>query len=265
MPALTPDAWAQIRHDYEHTTRPVEDICLEHGISSNTLRDRMRRWGWARRRPPVPSAGPAAVVPRIEATPLARFTSPHSPSKTGVNALMWGEVGSQSDPGEGLQTLDNPRAPHPTPLPTGEREQTAIGVGMAASNTRDDTEPSPHIAPANDQAANDIPIGQRLQGAVARVLPAIEAALGTLAAGPMRPRDMEQAARALGALMRTLRELNGLLDRHAAPEPERGIEEVRAELTRRIEGLIAAEQAEAPRRYLAAWEETATETNDAAR
>jgi hypothetical protein len=213
MPALTPDAWAQIRHDYEHTTRPVEDICLEHGISSNTLRDRMRRWGWTRRRPPVPRDGPAAVLPPL----------PHSPPKTGVDALSPGEV--REDPGP----------------------------------PRDITEPSPHIAPFAEPAGDDIPIGERLQGAVGRVLPAIEAALGTLGAGPMRPRDMEQAARALGALMRTLRELNGLLERHAAPEPERGIEEVRAELTRRIEGLIATEQAEAPRRYLAAWEELAAE------
>jgi hypothetical protein len=142
----------------------------------------------------------------------------------------------------------------------GEREQAAVRFGAPASITSYITEPSPHIAPATDQAADDIPIGERLKGAVARVLPAIEAALGTLGAGPMRPRDMEQAARALGALMRTLRELNALLDRHAAPEPERDIEDIRAELTRRIEGLIAAEKAEAPKRYLAAWEELAETT-----
>ena len=62
MPALTPDAWAQIRYDYEHTDRPVEDICAEHGISSGTLRDRMRRWHWRRRREPIPRAGPPACL-----------------------------------------------------------------------------------------------------------------------------------------------------------------------------------------------------------
>ena len=50
MPELTPEAWAQIRTDYEHSERPIEDICAEHGISSGTLRDRMRRWRWTRRR-----------------------------------------------------------------------------------------------------------------------------------------------------------------------------------------------------------------------
>jgi transposase-like protein len=62
MPALTPEAWAQIRYDYEHTDRPVEDICAEHGISSGTLRDRMRRWNWRRRREPIPREGPPAFL-----------------------------------------------------------------------------------------------------------------------------------------------------------------------------------------------------------
>ncbi len=61
-PSLTPDAWAQIRYDYEHTDRPVEDICAEHRISSGTLRDRMRRWHWRRRRSPVPREGPPAFL-----------------------------------------------------------------------------------------------------------------------------------------------------------------------------------------------------------
>ena len=39
------ERWTQIRYDYEHTDRPIVDICAEHGISANTLRDRVRRWG----------------------------------------------------------------------------------------------------------------------------------------------------------------------------------------------------------------------------
>src|SRR5882672_6804114 len=62
MPDLTPDAWAHIRHAYEHTDRPVADICAEHGISTGTLRDRMRRWRWTRRRAPVSREGPPAVT-----------------------------------------------------------------------------------------------------------------------------------------------------------------------------------------------------------
>ena len=62
MPTLSPEAWAQIRYDYEHTDRPVEDICAEHGFSSGTLRDRMRRWNWRRRRRPIPRQGPPAFL-----------------------------------------------------------------------------------------------------------------------------------------------------------------------------------------------------------
>ena len=61
MPELTPEAWAQIRYAYEHTSQPIEEICAAHGISSGTLRDRMRRWGWKKRRPPIPREGPPAV------------------------------------------------------------------------------------------------------------------------------------------------------------------------------------------------------------
>ena len=50
---LTNEAWAQIRYDYEHTERPLGDICGEHGISTGTLRDRVRRWNWTRRRLPI--------------------------------------------------------------------------------------------------------------------------------------------------------------------------------------------------------------------
>src|SRR6185503_14742992 len=82
---------------------------------------------------------------------------------------------------------------------------------------------------------------RRLQSAVARVLPAIEATLAKLAAGPQRPRELEQTARALGALMRTLRELNALLAQQPARRacqcddiPE-DIDAFRERLTRKIE------------------------------
>jgi hypothetical protein len=69
MPNLTPEAWAQIRADYEHTERPIEDICAGHGISSGTLRDRVRRWHWTRRRQPIPFDGPPPVPPRVVLAP----------------------------------------------------------------------------------------------------------------------------------------------------------------------------------------------------
>ena len=84
-------------------------------------------------------------------------------------------------------------------------------------------------------------ITQRLQGAVARVLPAIETTLGRIATGPTRPHEMEHAARALGALTRTLRELNALLAQHPAPQDDGpdSLEEFRRRLAYKMEQVIA--------------------------
>ena len=98
-----------------------------------------------------------------------------------------------------------------------------------------------HTAASANAEADPASIVQRLQGAVARVLPAIEATIARLAAGPQHPREMEQAGRALGALMRTLRELNALLSQHNAQAanayddlPE-DMDAFREHLARRIE------------------------------
>jgi hypothetical protein len=91
----------------------------------------------------------------------------------------------------------------------------------------------------------------RLQSAVARVLPAIEATIARLAAGPYHPRDMEQAGRALSSLTRTLRELNALLSQHHArgetadgaaddDDMPEDIDAFRYELARRIDAFVAS-------------------------
>jgi len=199
MPEPTSDAWTQIRYDYEHTGRPVEDICAEHGISSGTLRDRVRRWRWNRRRAPIPRQGPPALA-------AVHQSQTSHPAPT-VFA--------------GAQTVDPP--------PPGEGDDRAA---------------VPQLPSNGDPAA----IAPRLQGAVARVLPAIESIIARLSAGPLAPREMEQTARALGTLTRTLRELNALLAQHPAPAaadddpiPE-DIDEFRFELARRIRAFIAARQ-----------------------
>ncbi len=221
MPTLSPEAWAQIRCDYEHTDRPVEDICVEHGISSGTLRDRMRRWNWTRRRSAIPREGPPAVAP---------IESAHPPlEREGRRALNdvkcepgWGDFQAQTHHPTptvfaGAQTVDPP--------PPGEGERAA------------------------EASADPAAIVPRLQSAVARVLPAIAATLHRLAAGPQRPREMEQTARTLATLMRTLRELNAAL----AQQPPQGrdgddepidIDAFRFELARRINAFVADRRAE---------------------
>ncbi len=207
-PSLTPEAWAQVRYDYEHTDRPIYDICAEYRISDTTLRDRVRRWAWTRRRPPIPRRGPPAIMPPVEMTLDALTPTPSAQEPAPGRAQArpaWG--GEQAEPG--------------TPI-------------VPASAAEADIDP-----------ATIVP---RLQGAIARVLPAVEAALTRLTAGPLPPREMEQVARTLGALMRTLRELNTLLRDHPAhaanddPVPK-DPDEMRFELARRIRAFIENREA----------------------
>jgi hypothetical protein len=194
MPSeLTNVAWAQIRHDYEHTERPVADICAEHGISSGTLRNRVHRWGWTRRRPPIPLEGPPP-----SSAPAAQF-------------------------------------------------------GFAAPMASPPIETAPPPGVAAPAKPDDRPIAERLQGAVARVLPAIESIVATLGPGPMPPREMERAARSLTALTRTLRELNNLLGQRQAAAPNdtdndddmsEDIDAFRLDLARRIDAFVASRSGE---------------------
>jgi len=201
MPHLSPETWTQVRYEYEHTDKPVDDICLDHGVSPSTLRDRVRRWRWTRRAQPVSAEGPPP-------TPWIEPAVPLVPAMTPAAALA-------------------PSGPAAAP-PDGTAEL-----------------PAPQAAPAEAPAE----IVPRLQGAVARVLPGIEAVVAKLAAGPMPPREMERAARTLTALTRTLRELNTLLVEQpggrclqCADIPE-DIDAFRIDLARRIEAMCEADEA----------------------
>jgi len=208
-PDLSLEAWAQIRHDYEHTDKPVQDICLAHGTTPNTLRDRVRRWGWTPRHLPIPPDGPPPTpAPRIaHAAPLVSIV-----------------------PFPIVPPVDT-AAPS---VPDGRESETAACLA------------APHAAGGQDAPAEPAPIARRLQAAVARVLPAIEATLAKLAAST-HPREMERAARALAALTRTLRELNALLSQHQASAIEDDIPDIdafRLDLARRINLFVASRSGE---------------------
>ena len=213
---LSSEAWAQIRHDYEHTDRPVEDICAEHGISSGTLRDRMRRWDWTRRRPPIPPAGPLrAPAPQIEPAaqplPAMRACDPAAPNLAAPSLAAAPQIETAAP--------CRPEAP-----------QVAAGEDAGACGEGRDTA----IVP-------------RLQNAVARVLLAIETVAAKLTAEATHPRELERAARVLAALTRTLRELNSLLSQRQPPAadaddddpPPEDIDEFRRVLAQRIHAFIA--------------------------
>ncbi|HEX5210465.1 MAG TPA: hypothetical protein VFW22_01860 [Pseudolabrys sp.] len=207
------DRWAQIRYDYEHTGRPVADICAEHGISANTLRDRVRRWGWTKRRAPIPHDGPPAVVAHRHAA-AADFT-PFVPAQAGTQEHESPRNEGTFSPTPALPVADDgnagaapqaePARPYPGPRLLGETRSALLRGDEREHDGPLIAEPS---APADADPAT---IAPRLQSAVARVLPAIEAIIARLSAQPLKPRELEQTARALGALTRTLRELNTLL------------------------------------------------------
>jgi hypothetical protein len=209
MPSPTPEAWAEIRYAYEHTRRPVEDICAAHGISSGTLRNRMHRWGWTQRQRPIPDEGPPALaMPAAAVGPAVTPTPYPSPQGGGVQA----ESAAR-------------RLPPALAAPVADGDEAGVPT---------------------DPEATAALIAERLQGALARVLPAIEATLARLTASPQHPRETEQAARTLGVLMRTLRELNTLAGQHALPGaaedhddgPPEDIDEFRRELARRINAFV---------------------------
>jgi hypothetical protein len=225
MPEPTPDAWAHIRYAYENTDRPIEDICLEHGISSGTLRDRMRRWRWTRRRPPIPREGPP---PMAAPSPQARQTA-------------------------AFATLPVFAAPL-TPTPTVFAAAQAVDSPPPGEGVRDDRAALPQPASTAHAEGDEASIVPRLQSAVARVLPAIEATIARLAAGPQHPRELEQAGRALSSLTRTLRELNALLSEHAGragtaaadyDDMPEDIDAFRIELARRIDAFVASRSEDA--------------------
>ena len=289
----TPEDWARIRHAYEHGDRPIDEICAAYGISSGTLRDRVRRWGWTRRRQPIPPIGPAALAPpramiapafaaRDEAAAMPRgedlpqtWEPAFRPSARPVGIVA---------PEDGNAAAARPR--HEDPGSNGFEIMNAIDAasGRDAGGKPLDAFPHPAAdagpdasappaysrfvaaeAEARGEDAEAPSLGGQLRGAIARIMPAIERTLATLSCGPLPPRQMELAARSLGTLTRTLRELNGLLAQQAADawEPT-DMEAFRQSLAEEMDAMIRQREDEAPRIYHAAWEELAQAGTEAA-
>jgi hypothetical protein len=124
MATITFETWAQIRADYEHTERPIDDICAEHGISSGMLRDRVRRWGWTRRRQPIAPDGPpplARPAPATTAEPAAApVLDPPEPAP------------EEPDAGVQLQAPAGLAGDAVAPAPTAERLNAAIARVLTA-------------------------------------------------------------------------------------------------------------------------------------
>jgi hypothetical protein len=230
MPEPTPEAWAQIRHDYEHTDKPLAHICADHDITIPMMRYRMKRWEWTRRKPLIPREGPPPVAVVLAPPERALFSPLPLPSSGGG-----GSANAEGMSRGGVSFLRETFTP---PRSQDARDPPPPGEGAESKQARPGWE------------GEETAIVPRLQSAVARVLPAIEATIARLAAGPHQPRDMEQAGRTLGSLTRTLRELNGLLSEHnARPNDARcecremspeDIDAFRIDLARRIDAFVAS-------------------------
>jgi hypothetical protein len=279
-PTLTSEAWTQIRYDYEHSERPIAEICAEHGISSGTLRDRMRRWGWTRRRPPIPREGPPPLPAPVEVRAVASVALPR-PTARGCDVEA-PPVLHEDLPHPAASRLLGGDPPH-----KGEGQGGEAGAQtVAAGETAVCASPAPPAAAGEAAAPTEIDDGAlvpRLKGAVARLLPAIEATVAKLAEGAAHPREMERAGRALGALTRTLRELNALLGERQPPVPAteagdsgrsgkpaddddggpRDMEEFRQELIRRMNAVVAAREENAAQDAEAGGDPGATAAGDA--
>jgi aminoglycoside phosphotransferase (APT) family kinase protein len=95
-----------------------------------------------------------------------------------------------------------------------------------------------------------VALAERIQAVAEREIAAVEQVLTIL--GASDPSETEAAARTLASLARTLRELRQLDTTMTTSEPiddepvPRDIDELRRSLARKLDALIAGEQAEVP-------------------
>src|SRR5437868_5276685 len=77
----TPEELTVIRHKYEHTDQPLEQVARDHRMSSRTLHAWARRWNWRPRRAPMPAEGPPPTPPppQIASAPPLLLPAPPGP------------------------------------------------------------------------------------------------------------------------------------------------------------------------------------------
>lgn len=197
MPPLpTPEAWLEIRHDYENTRRSIEDICIAHGISATTLRRRVKEWGWTMRHPPLSDQEPPAYRAPAQAPGLWHEGAP-SPTLPRES-----EGGSRAEP--------SPHITEPTdPRPASERLRDAAARVMRAIETT-----SARLA-AGPVALRETELAARTLVSLMRTWRELNAVLGQQAVIAERdsdpvPEDMDEFRNELA------RRLEAVLARHEA-------------------------------------------------
>lgn len=215
----TPEELTVIRHKYEHTDQPLEDIARDHRMSSRTLHAWARRWNWTPRHAPLPAEGPPPTPP-----PPSRIAS--------AAPLLLPAQGPPLVPAPADASAMND-APDSAPLPP------QIDAAPLAPMQAGDATPAPGAEPPCDP---DTPTALRLQNAVAGVLAAIEAIVARI--GAARVGESDRLARALAALTRTLREFNTLQGQYEEASPDDSpadIDEFRRALAGKIDAFVAGQ------------------------
>jgi len=216
----TPEELTVIRHKYEHTDQPLEQVARDHRMSSRTLHAWARRWNWRPRRAPMPAEGPPPTPPPPQIASAAPLLLPAPQGPPLVPAQS--EASAMND------------APDSAPLPP------QIDAAPLAPMHADAAMPEPGAEPGRDPGT---PTALRLQDAVASVLAAIEAIVAKI--GAARLGESDRSARALAALTRTLRELNTLQSQYEEPAADDDspvdIDEFRRALARKIDAFVAAQ------------------------
>jgi hypothetical protein len=200
MPPLpTPEEWAQIRHEYENTRRSIEDICLAYRNRPNTLRRRVKSWGWTMRRPPISDEGPEPVRPP-EDIAAAELRAPDP-------RLRGGERGESAEPcSEPSRHIAEP----PDPRPASERLQGAATRVMQAIET---TSARLTARPVHLREAE---MAARALGSLTRVLGELNELLRrhpVQAADDPPPEDMDEFRTELA------RRLESVIERHETQIP----------------------------------------------
>lgn len=201
----TPEAWALIRHAYEHTDQPLAHICDAHEITIPMLRYRMKKWDWTRRKPLVPRQGPDKVEAPADSVL-------HPP-------------------------LLHPTPPVFAPAPAGDPPPQEPAPGRAQARPgweSKEEEPAAIVPRLRSAVARVLPA---IEATVARLAATqhpreMEQAGRTLGA-------LTRALRELTALLDQHKAEAGADER---PSPEE-IDEFRQELSRRLRGIIEARKA----------------------
>ena len=204
MAQYSPELLAALRQRYEQTDQPMHALAAEFRIGITTLQSLVRKNGWS------PRSQRLRHCPPVLAAPLP-------PADAGVD----------------LEVIPTHEV---TPSPI-----LSLARGGSEAVLADNTI-APAPAAGNEPALSTLSPAERLEALVEKEIAAEEATRAALGIRPRSRNEAERCARTIVKLthaLQTIQKLRGG-DRAGAREPPVDLEALRAELARRLNGLIDA-------------------------